>query len=212
MIDEKVLPAVIKSKRPEVNKAILTHLLSETDKINILTTLKEQCAIKSTATDLSITTEHAKEVTIPTEYKEFAKVFSEEESHKFPLKRKWDHAIGFKKGTLNQINCGIYDLSQMESQQLYEFLLEQLDKGYIRPSKSPYASPFFFVKKKDGKLRLVQDYRAINKHTICNNYPLPLIQTLIWDLSGAHLYTKLNVQWGYNNVCIKEGDEHKAAF
>jgi hypothetical protein len=130
----------------------------------------------------------------------FAKVFSEEESRKFPPKQKWDHAIEFKKGTPDQINCGIYDLSQTESQQLYEFLLEQLDKGYIRPSKSQHASPFFFVKKKDGKLRPVQDYWAINKYTIRNNYPLPLIQTLIRDLSGAHLYTKLDVRWGYNNV------------
>ena len=87
-----------------------------------------------------------------------------------------------------------------------------MDKGHIRPSKSQYASPFFFIKKKNGKLHPVQDYRAINKYTVRNNYPLPLIQTLIQDLSGAHLYTKLDVRWGYNNVCIKEGDEHKAAF
>jgi hypothetical protein len=205
-INEKALPVVIKSKRPEFSKEVLAHLLSETDKHNIIATLEQQCTIRSMATDLAIATGPVKEVAIPKEYEKFAKVFSKEESHKFPPKRKWDHAIEFKKGTPDQINCGIYNLSQMESQQLYEFLLEQLDKGYIRPSKSQYASPFFFVKKKDRKLHPVQDYQAINKYTIHDNYPLPLIQTLICDLSGAHLYTKLDIRWGYNNVKIKEGD------
>ncbi len=78
--------------------------------------------------------------------------------------------------------------------------------------KSPYASSFFFVRKKDGKLRPVQDYHKINALTIRNQYPLPLIADLIRDLSNAHIYTKLDVQWGYNNVRIREGDEKKAAF
>jgi len=73
-------------------------------------------------------------------------------------------------------------------------------------------SPFFFIQKKDGKLQLVQDYQKINALTICNQYPLPLISDLIRDLSNTHIYTKLNVCWGYNNVCIQEGDEQKAAF
>ena len=57
----------------------------------------------------------------------------------------------------------------------------------------------------------MQDYRNINKWTVCNQYPLPLITSLIRDLGGAHIFSKLNVRWGYNNVCI-EGDEYKAAF
>ncbi len=66
--------------------------------------------------------------------------------------------------------------------------------------------------KKDGKLWPVQDYRKINTITICNQYPLPLIVDLICDLSNTHIYTKLDVHWGYNNVCICKGDEKKAAF
>ncbi len=58
----------------------------------------------------------------------------------------------------------------------------------------------------------MQDYHKINALTMCNQYPLPLISDLIHDLSNAHIYTKLDIQWGYNNVCIREGDEHKAAF
>ena len=64
---------------------------------------------------------------------------------------------------------------------------------YIRPSISPYASSFFFIKKKDGKLRPVRDYRNINKWMVQNQYLLPLITTLIRDLGGATIYTKLDV-------------------
>ena len=73
------------------------------------------------------------------------------------------------------------------------------------------ASPFFFVDKKDGKLRPCQDYRYLNEHTIKNAYPLPLITELLDKLKGAKLFTKLNVRWGYNNVRIKDG-QWKAAF
>jgi hypothetical protein len=95
---------------------------------------------------------------------------------------------------------------------LEEFIEENLSSGRIRPSKSPMASPFFFVKKADGKLRPTQDYRKLNKATIKNRYPLPLIGELIDKLKGAKHFTKLDVRWGYNNVRIKEGDEWKAAF
>jgi hypothetical protein len=74
------------------------------------------------------------------------------------------------------------------------------------------ASPFFFVGKKDGKLRPVQDYRKLNEGTIKNKYPLPLISELIDQLKGAKYFTKLDIRWGYNNVRIKDGDQWKAAF
>ena len=120
--------------------------------------------------------------------------------------------IEFKKGTPDAIDCKIYPFSQTEDKALQNFLTEQLEKGYIRPSKSQYASPFFFIDKKDGKLRPVWDYHHINDYTIRYQYPLPLITDLITDLQGAHIYTKLDIRWGYNNVRIKEEDEHKAAF
>jgi len=74
------------------------------------------------------------------------------------------------------------------------------------------ASSFFFVDKKDGKLRPCQDYRYLNKGTIKNAYPLPLVQDLLDKLKGAKYFTKMDVRWGYNNICIREGDEYKAAF
>ena len=73
------------------------------------------------------------------------------------------------------------------------------------------ASPFFFVNKKDGKLRPCQDYQKL-KGTIKNTYSLPLISELIDQLKGAKYFTKLDIQWGYNNVHIKDGDQWKVAF
>ena len=70
----------------------------------------------------------------------------------------------------------------------------------------------FFVKKKDGSLRPVQDYRRLNEITIRNRYPLPLVSDLMDKLKGAKYFTKLDVRWGYENIRIKEGDEWKAAF
>ena len=110
------------------------------------------------------------------------------------------------------VDCKIYPLNPMEQKQLDEFPKEQLDTGRIQPSKSPMASPFFFVKKKDGALQPVQDYRKLNEMTIKNRYPLPLISELIDQLAGAKYYSKMDVWWGYNNIQIKEGDEWKATF
>ena len=109
-------------------------------------------------------------------------------------------------------DCKVYPLTGDEQKALEEFLDENLRTKRIRPSKSPMASPFFFVKKKDGKLRPVQDYRKLNEMTIKNRYPLPLIKELVDHLKGSKIFMKLDVQWGYNNIRIKEGDKWKAAF
>jgi hypothetical protein len=87
-----------------------------------------------------------------------------------------------------------------------------LDYQCIRQSKSPLRALVFFIQKKDGKLRFIQDYRALNAITRKNRYPLPLIDDLIHWLKCVHYFTKLDVRWGYNNVCIREGDKWKATF
>jgi hypothetical protein len=156
--------------------------------------------------------QYTKRVEIPKEYEAFTKVFSEEESKRFPPRRSCDHAIEFKPGTPDAIECKIYLMTRTEDEALDVFIDKQLEKGYIRPSKSQYASSFFFIKKKDGKLRPVQDYRKVNSWTVRNQYPLPLIGDLIHDLSGAVVFTKFDIRQGYNNIRIKEGDEHKATF
>ncbi len=110
------------------------------------------------------------------------------------------------------LDCKVYPLNRNEQEQLDAFLDENLASGQIHPSKSPFASPFFFVKKKDGTLRPVQDYRKLNEMTIKNRYPLPLISELIDKLCRAKYFTKFDIRWGYNNVQIRSGNEQKAAF
>ena len=87
-------------------------------------------------------------VKLPAPYQAFTSLFSEEESQRFPPKRSWDHAIDFKVGVPDSIGCNVYPMTQVEDKALDEWLDEQLAKGYIRPSISPYASSFFFIKKK----------------------------------------------------------------
>src|SRR3981189_2201315 len=148
---------------------------------------------------------------VPSSLHKFEDVFSEGAFDHLPKRRTWDHAIdldrkpspGFRK---------VYPMSPEEQTELDAFLEEALATGRIWHSKSPIGAPVFFIKKKDGKLRFVQDYRALNLITRKNRYPLPLIDDLIHRLKGAKYFTKLDVRWGYNNVRIKEGDEWKAAF
>jgi hypothetical protein len=99
-----------------------------------------------------------------------------------------------------------------EQTEMDAFLEEALATGHIRQSKSPLGAPVFFIKKTDGNLRFVQDYRALNAITRMNRYPLPLIDDFIHQLKDVRYFSKLDVRWGYNNVRICEGDKWKAAF
>ena len=89
---------------------------------------------------------------------------------------------------------------------------ENLDKQFIQESRSPFASPTFLIKKKNGDYRVIQDYRKLNEHTVPDVSPLPLIKTLIEHLHGKTLFTKFDVRWGYHNIRIKDRDQEKVAF
>jgi hypothetical protein len=215
VIHEHTLPIIISSINPRLTKQqpVIAAGLSEDTKQSIVRQLETECHVRSVATDLAIEAgAEQNEATLPEEYKEFTRLFSDEAADRFPPAREWDHAIDLKPGAPDALDCKVYPMTRDEDLALEKFLDEMVAKGYIRPSKSPYASPFFFVKKKDGKLRPVQDYRRLNSHTVRNQYPLPLIAQLISDLSGAWIFSKVDVRQGYNNVRIKKGDEWKAAF
>ena len=148
---------------------------------------------------------------LPAYVTEFRSVFAKEDFDILPEHCKWDHAIELIPG-VEPKSSKVYPLSPLEQAELNAFLEKNLHTGRIRPSKSPIAAPMFFIKKKDGLLCLVQDYHALNTITVKNRYPLPLISELISQLRRARYFTKLDVHWGFNNVCIKPGDEWKTAF
>jgi len=129
---------------------------------------------------------------VPEYLKEFDSIFSKESFDALPESKKWDHAVVLIPGE-KASNCKVYPLAPTEPKELDQFLKENLETGQIHPSKSPMASPVFFIKKKDGTLWLVQDYRALNTMTVKNKYPLPLISKLINKLRGAKYFTKLDV-------------------
>ena len=155
--------------------------------------------------------EKTSEELVSKEYHKFLKVFSKKESKHMPLQKPWDHAIDLKD-MFKPKKGHIIPLLPTEQEEITAFLDDQLKKGYIHPSKSFQMSLVFFIPKKDGKKQMVQDYHYINKHMVKNNYLLLLIAQLVDKLQGAKLFMKMDLRWGYNNVCIKENDEWKAAF
>src|SRR5438552_3529135 len=99
------------------------------------------------------------------------------------------------------------DLAEMKIQ-----LQELLDKGFIRPSSSSWGCPAMFVDKKDQSKRLVVDYRPLNEVTVKNKYPLPDINILFDQLSGARVFSKIDLRYGYHQIRVREEDIPKIAF
>ena len=135
---------------------------------------------------------------VPEYLKEFTLVFSKQTFDNILEPKEWDHTVKLIPGS-KPSGCKIYLLLPAEKKELDVFLKENLETGWIRPSKSLMSSLVFFIKK-DGSLWLVQDYRALNTVTVKNKYLLPLISKLINKLQGAWYFTKLDIHWGFNNV------------
>ena len=105
-----------------------------------------------------------------------------------------------------------YRLAPKELEELSKQLQELLEKGFIRPSSSPWGAPVLFVKKKDGSMRMCIDYRELNKVTIKNRYPLPRIDDLFDQLQGSGYYSKIDLRSGYHQLRVREEDIAKTAF
>ena len=103
-------------------------------------------------------------------------------------------------------------MSPLELAELRKQLQDLIDHGHIRPSTSPYGAPVLFVKKKDGTMRMCVDWRALNKQTVKNKYPLPHTQDLIDLLGNAKVFTKLDLRSGYNQIRLSEDSIPKSAF
>jgi hypothetical protein len=134
-----------------------------------------------------------------------------EEVPGLPPKRDLDFSIDLVPGAVPTSKVP-YRMSTPELVELKVQLKEMLDKGYIRPSVSPWGAPTLFVKKKDGTLRLCIDYRQLNKMTIKNKYPFPRIDDLFDQLRGAAVFSKIDLRSGYHQVRIKDEDIHKTTF
>ncbi|GKA67201.1 putative reverse transcriptase domain-containing protein [Tanacetum coccineum] len=105
-----------------------------------------------------------------------------------------------------------YRLAPSEMQELSDQLQELADRGFIRPSTSPWGAPVLFVKKKDGSFRMCIDYRELNKLTIKNRYPLPRIDDLFDQLQGSSTYSKIDLRSGYHQLRVRDEDIPKTAF
>jgi hypothetical protein len=148
---------------------------------------------------------------VPLAFRKYKKVFSDEEAQRLPRHQPWDHKIDLIPGQ-PMGKTSVYRLTPPEKIALKEYIEDGLKRGTLRRSEAPDACSFFFIDKKDGKLRPVQDYRPLNAITRKNMAPIPLIPELINKLLGARFFTKLDIRWGYNNIRIREGDEWKITF
>ncbi|GKV03839.1 hypothetical protein SLEP1_g16082 [Rubroshorea leprosula] len=141
---------------------------------------------------------------------EFPDVFSEDLPG-LPPDREVEFAIDLVPGT-GPVSKAPYRTAPAELKELKVQLEELLEKGFIRPSVSPWGAPVLFVKKKDGSMRLCIDYRELNKVTVKNRYPLPRIDDLFDQLKGAQVFSKIDLRSGYHQVKIKPDDVPKIAF
>ena len=182
---------LLRCARMCMQQAALTKEFEQGDKIIMRvrrTNIAQEWAIQENQGKKVLTT-----ADVPTEYQRHWKVFSGEESYCFPPEREDDHAINLKPDAPSIMDCKVYPLNAKELEAMAKWIKENLDRKYIHLSKSAYAVPFFFIKKKDGSLRPIQDYRALNVQTIRDTYPLLDIMTLIRNLEGRMLFTKFDI-------------------
>ncbi|KAI7967784.1 hypothetical protein MJO29_001061 [Puccinia striiformis f. sp. tritici] len=148
--------------------------------------------------------------TIPSEYHEFASLFSTILADQLPPRRACDHRIDLlgpvpKKGT-------IYRLSEPEDKVLRNYISENVAKGFIRPSTSMTGFPVLFVPKADGSLRLCVDYRRLNAVTKKNSYPIPPMSHLLTTFKDTQVYSKIDLRGAYHLIRIADGHEYLTAF
>lgn len=141
---------------------------------------------------------------------EYADVFAPRPSG-LPPERSVDHRIDLEPGSKPTYRPD-YKKSQPEHDEMQRQIKKLLDSGEIQPSVSPYGSPVLFVKKQDGSLRMCIDYRAVNKQTVKNKYPLPRIEEMLDQLGKAKYFTKFDLDSGYHQIRVAQEDVYKTAF
>ncbi|GKE72676.1 putative reverse transcriptase domain-containing protein [Tanacetum coccineum] len=142
--------------------------------------------------------------------RDFPKVFPEDLSG-LPLTRQVEFQIDLISGDA-PVAQAPYRLAPSKMKELPDQLKELFDKGFIRPSSSPWGAPVLFVKKKDGSFRMGIDYRELNKLTVKNRDPLPRIDDLFDQLQGSSIYSKIDLRSGYHQLRVREEDILKTTF
>ncbi|GKF15973.1 putative reverse transcriptase domain-containing protein [Tanacetum coccineum] len=142
--------------------------------------------------------------------REFPEVFPED-LPSLPPVRQVEFQIDLILGA-TQVARAPYKLAPSEMQELSDQLQELADRGFIRPSTSPWEALVLFVKKKDGSFRMCIDYQELNKLTVKNRYPLPKIDDLFDQLQGASTYSKIDLRSGYHQLRVRDKDIPKTAF
>ncbi|KAI3681177.1 hypothetical protein L6452_35962 [Arctium lappa] len=142
--------------------------------------------------------------------KEFSDVFPDDLPG-IPPVREVEFSIELISGA-TPISKAPYRMAPTEMKELKAQIEELLNKGFIRPSVSPWGAPILFIKKKDGSMRLCIDYRELNRVTIRNKYPLPRIDDLFDQLQGARYFSKIDLRSGYHQLRIRDCDIPKTAF
>ena len=133
---------------------------------------------------------------IPSHYHDLLDVFSKSDSNLLPPHRPYDHKIELEN--LQHLSAGpLYPMSSEKLKAVHKYILENIDKGFIEPSKAPFSSPVLFVKKADGSLRFSIDFRKLNAITKKDRYPLPLIDETLARLNKAKIFTKLDIRQAF---------------
>ena len=130
-------------------------------------------------------------------------MFGKAELKRIPVRKPWNHAINLKKDFIPKKER-TYLILREKKEKVRELMEKQSRKGYIRSSKLPQTLLVFFIRKKNEKKKIIQNYRYLNKRIVKNNYLLLLISDLINTIETKKMFTKINLYWGYNNIQIKE--------
>jgi len=127
------------------------------------------------------------------QFHKWLKVFGKVEFERMLVRKVWNHTIDLNED-FKASKARVYSLSRNEKKEVQKFINEYLKKGYIRPFKLPQISPVFFVGKKDRGKHIVMDYCRLNKQTVKNNYPLPLITDLVDSMDNKRVFTKMDLR------------------
>ena len=144
--------------------------------------------------------------------KQYKDCFSDELPSELPPARgEDDHRIDLMPGSAPP-NQPPYRVSRAQQEEIMSQVHELLEKGLVRPSSSPFCSPVLLVQKKDGTYRMCVDYRALNKSTIKNQFPVPRIKDIFDKLQGSSYFSRIDLKSGYHQIRIVPEDIHKTAF